>query len=58
VIDANRIGAGSAAILGLIPAGDFPREMSLSSDLHTLFVVNVNSRALEVIDLARLPIPP
>jgi DNA-binding beta-propeller fold protein YncE len=56
VIDANRIGAGSAAILGSIPAGDFPREMSLSSDSHTLFVVNVNSRELEVIDLARLPI--
>jgi DNA-binding beta-propeller fold protein YncE len=58
VIDANRIGAGSATILGSIPAGAFPREMSLSSDLHTLFVVNVNSRALEIIDLARLPIPP
>jgi DNA-binding beta-propeller fold protein YncE len=58
VIDANRIGAGSAAILGSIPAGAFPREMSLSSDFHTLFVVNVNSRALEIIDLARLPTPP
>jgi DNA-binding beta-propeller fold protein YncE len=56
VIDANRVGAGSASILGSIPAGDFPREMSLSSDLNTLFVVNVNSRTLEVIDLARLPI--
>jgi DNA-binding beta-propeller fold protein YncE len=56
VIDANRIGAGSAAILGSIPAGDFPREISVSSDSHTLFVVNVNSRELEVIDLARLPI--
>jgi len=56
VIDTNRIGAGSAAILGSMPAGDFPREISLSSDLRTLFVVNVNSRTLEVIDLARLPI--
>jgi DNA-binding beta-propeller fold protein YncE len=58
VIDANRMGAGSAAILGSIPAGKFPREMSVSSDLQTLFVVNVNSRAMEVIDLARLPNPP
>jgi DNA-binding beta-propeller fold protein YncE len=58
VIDANRMDAGSAAILGSIPAGKFPREMSVSSDLQTLFVVNVNSRAMEVIDLARLPIPP
>jgi DNA-binding beta-propeller fold protein YncE len=58
VIDANRIGAGSAAILGSIPAGDFPREMSLSSDLQTLFVVNTNSKTLEIIDLARLPMRP
>jgi len=58
VIDANRFGAGSAAILGSIPAGDFPREMSLSSDLQTLFVVNTNSDNLEVIDIARLPMRP
>jgi DNA-binding beta-propeller fold protein YncE len=58
VIDTNRIVTGSGAILGSIPAGDFPREVSVSSDQRTLFVVNVNSRALEVIDLARLAIPP
>ena len=56
VVDASRIGAADAAILGSIPAGSLPREMALSSDSRTLFVVNTNSKKLEVIDLARLPI--
>jgi DNA-binding beta-propeller fold protein YncE len=56
MIDANRIGSGDAAILGSIPAGKLPREMAVSPDLHTLFVVNTNSKALEVIDLRRLKI--
>jgi DNA-binding beta-propeller fold protein YncE len=55
VIDAKRIDAGSAATLGSIPAGEFPREIALSSYLQTLFVVNAGSNNLEVIDLARLP---
>ena len=55
VIDASRINSGGAAILGSIPAGSLPREMAISSDLRTLFVVNTNSKNLEVIDLARLP---
>jgi DNA-binding beta-propeller fold protein YncE len=58
VIDADLIGSGDAAILGSIPAGSLPREMSLSPDLRTLFVVNTNSKTLEIIDLARLPMRP
>jgi DNA-binding beta-propeller fold protein YncE len=58
VIDASRIAGGDAAILGSIPAGSLPREMSLSPDLRTLFVVNTNSKNLEIIDLARLPMRP
>lgn len=58
VIDASRIDRGDAAILGSIPAGSLPREMAISSDLHTLFVVNTNSKNLEIIDLARLPVRP
>jgi DNA-binding beta-propeller fold protein YncE len=54
VIDAGRIGSGAAAILGSIPAGSLPREMAISSDSRSLFVVNTNSKNLEVIDLARL----
>jgi DNA-binding beta-propeller fold protein YncE len=55
VIDASRIESGDAAILGSMPAGSLPREMAISSDSRTLFVVNTNSKNLEVIDLARLP---
>jgi len=58
VVDASRIAGGDAAILGSIPAGGLPREMSLSPDLRTLFVVNTNSKNLEIIDLARLPMRP
>jgi DNA-binding beta-propeller fold protein YncE len=54
VIDADRIGSADTAILGSIPAGSLPREMAISSDSRTLFVVNTNSQNLEVIDLERL----
>jgi hypothetical protein len=56
VIDASRIESCDAAILGSMPAGSLPREMAISSDSRTLFVVNTNSKNLEVIDLARLPV--
>jgi DNA-binding beta-propeller fold protein YncE len=58
VIDARRIENADAAITGSIPAGKLPREMAVSPDLHTLFVVNTNSQALEVIDLRRLKMQP
>jgi DNA-binding beta-propeller fold protein YncE len=58
VIDASRIASGDAAILGSISAGSLPREMSLSPDRRALFVVNTNSKNLEIIDLARLPMRP
>ena len=54
VIDASRIGGADTAILGSIPAGRLPREMAVSSDSRTLFVVNTNSKKLEIIDLVRL----
>ena len=54
VIDASRIGGADTAILGSIPAGSLPREMAVSPDSRTLFVVNTNSKKLEIIDLARL----
>jgi DNA-binding beta-propeller fold protein YncE len=56
VVDASRIGSADTAILGSIPAGSLPREMALSSDQRTLFVVNTNSKNLEVLDLARLTV--
>lgn len=56
VMDAARIPEGAAALLGTIPAGAFPRDMSVSGDGHTLFLTNFGSNSLQVIDLGRLPI--
>lgn len=56
VIDALNVGAGTAAILGSVPAGAFPREFGQSPDGQTLFVANYNSNELELIDLKRLPL--
>jgi DNA-binding beta-propeller fold protein YncE len=56
VIDAAKVSAGQAAILGTAPAGAFPREFGQSADGQTLFVANYMSNELEVIDLKRLPL--
>jgi DNA-binding beta-propeller fold protein YncE len=58
VIDAAKVGAGQAAILGSVPAGAFPREFGQSPDGQTLFVANYTSNELEVIDLKRLSLDP
>jgi DNA-binding beta-propeller fold protein YncE len=58
VLDAAKIQEDSAAILGSIPAGAFPRETAVSSDGRTLFLTNFASQSLQVIDIARLPISP
>jgi len=50
--------AGTAATLGTIPAGAFPREMALSADGHTLFLTNFGSSSFQVIDADRLPLAP
>jgi DNA-binding beta-propeller fold protein YncE len=54
LIDATRITAGDAAVLGAIPARSLPREMRTTSDGHTLLVVNTLSQQLQVIDLLKL----
>jgi DNA-binding beta-propeller fold protein YncE len=56
VIDATKVSAGAAAILGSVPAGGFPRELKLTNDGRTLLVTNFNSKSLELLDLARLPL--
>jgi YVTN family beta-propeller protein len=58
VVDATKVEAGAAAILGSIPAGAFPREMRVTSDGRTLVVTNFASNSVEIIDLARLPVSP
>jgi DNA-binding beta-propeller fold protein YncE len=54
VLDSAKIAAGKAAIMGTVPAGSLPRELRVTADGRTLFVVNTGSRKLQVIDLARL----
>lgn len=49
---------GVDAALGTIPSGAFPRELSVSADGHTLFLTNVGSSSLQVINIDRLPVEP
>lgn len=55
LVDPTAALAGQPALLGSITTGDFPREMSLEPDGHTLLVTNYTSRQLEAIDLTTLP---
>ena len=55
VIDADKVAAGAAAVVGSIPAGAFPRELRLTSDGRTLILTNFGSRTVQMIDLARAP---
>jgi DNA-binding beta-propeller fold protein YncE len=55
VLDAAKMEErGANAVLGTITAGSFPREFSVSSDGHTLFLTNARSKSLQVIDVNRL----
>lgn len=57
VLDAAKMElAGADATLGIIPAGAFPRELSVSADGHTLFLTNAGSSSLQVIDIDHLPV--
>jgi DNA-binding beta-propeller fold protein YncE len=55
VLDAMKIQEGSAAALGTVSAGAFPRELRLSEDGRTLFLTNFGSDSLQVMDVRRLP---
>lgn len=57
VIDTAKIASG-AAVLGVIPAGGFPRELRVTADGQTLLVTNFTSNTLELVDLARVPLQP
>ena len=56
VLDAANFDKGAGAVLGIIPAGAFPREMRVSADERTLFVTNFGSNSLQMLDISRLPI--
>jgi DNA-binding beta-propeller fold protein YncE len=58
VIDAEKLSAGPAAVLGTIPAGAFPRELRVTADGKTLLATNFLSQTVEIVDLARLQLSP
>jgi DNA-binding beta-propeller fold protein YncE len=55
VVDVPDALAGRPALLGYLPAGQFPREMTLAAGGTTLLVTNFNSNQLESVDVAGLP---
>lgn len=55
VVSVSAALAHRPAVLGSVPAGNFPREMSLAPDGRTLLVGNYASGSLEVVDTATLP---
>src|SRR5262245_14831145 len=58
IIDAQKITSGEAAVLGIVSAGVFPRELRVTEDQRTLLLTNFGSKTLAVIDVARLPLEP
>jgi DNA-binding beta-propeller fold protein YncE len=58
IVDAQKIASGEAAVLGIVPAGVFPRELTVTGDQATLLLTNFGSKNLAVIDVARLPLEP
>jgi len=55
IVDARAALAGKPALLGTIPAGVFPREMSLEANGRTLLIGNFESGQLEAVNVAALP---
>jgi DNA-binding beta-propeller fold protein YncE len=55
VIDVPAALAGRPALLGYLPAGQFPREMATEPGGRTLLVTNFSSNQLESVDVAGLP---
>jgi len=58
IIDAQKITSGEAAVLGIVSAGVFPRELRVTEDQRTLLLTNFGSKTLAVIDVARLLLEP
>ena len=47
--------AGKSAVVGLIPAGLFPRELTLEPDGQRLLVTNFSSGQLEAVSVPTIP---
>ncbi|MDQ6898068.1 MAG: lactonase family protein [Candidatus Dormibacteraeota bacterium] len=57
LLDVGRVLKGQPGLLGTIPVGAFPRELSLESDGRTLLLTNYNSNTVDLFDVRRLPRP-
>jgi DNA-binding beta-propeller fold protein YncE len=55
VLDTAKLQQGTGAVLGTIPTGVYPREMSVSPDGNTVFLTNTDSGSLQVINVKSLP---
>ncbi len=55
VVNVAAARAGRPAVMGVIPAGLFPREMALEPGGQTLLVTNYASGQLEAVSVATLP---
>jgi DNA-binding beta-propeller fold protein YncE len=54
VVDTAEIRAGKATVVGMLPAGKFPRELHTTRDGQALILTNYGSQEVELIDLDRL----
>jgi len=55
VVDASDALAGHPALLGYLPAGGFPRQVTAEPGGRIVLVTNYNSNQLEAVDVAELP---
>ena len=55
VVDVAEVLAGKPAVLGIISAGQFPREMALEPDGQRLLVTNYASGQLEAVSIPTIP---
>ena len=58
VVDAARMSAGAAAVVGTISVGAFPREITTTPDRRTLLVTSFSSSTLQLVDLDRAVVVP
>jgi DNA-binding beta-propeller fold protein YncE len=53
VIDPAKAALGRGAVIGAIPAGEYPRELAVSNDGRTLFLTNFFSNTVQIVDWSR-----
>lgn len=54
LVDAKNLARGAGAVIGTLPTGAFPRELSVTSDGQTLLLTNFDSKNVALIDVPRI----